>query len=137
MSTAKPRPIFTEAQADVLGRVVAQLQRDIRDEINPLRERLGMPILKVAAVERPAHIASQRRRGHGALNAAVEAALDEVDDEIAEATRELAQKWLDMGYRADELPWCSAPGCPNSLRCVRAMSPASRPLFADAPPALQ
>ena len=33
--------------------MVAQLKQDIRDEVNPLRERLDMPILKAMPFEKP------------------------------------------------------------------------------------
>ena len=71
------------------------------------------------------------------MSSEVEAALDQVDDEIAATTRALAEKFLDMGYRVDELgvvlrPWLS------QLSALRARHVARlEALSANAPPALQ
>ena len=67
---------------------------------------------------------------------AVEAALAECDAEIAETIRVVSEKWLDMGYRPDELPVLLRP-IRAELAALRARHVARlTALSDDAPPAL-
>ena len=53
MSTDSKRPIFTEAQADILARLVAQLHLDILRATNAVRFDLNMPTLKQLPYHKP------------------------------------------------------------------------------------
>ena len=55
MSADSSKRPFTEAQTDVVAQLVAGLKQDIRAELNPLRERLDMPVLKALPPLRPRH----------------------------------------------------------------------------------
>ena len=56
------------------------------------------------------------------MSSLVEAALDEVDNDIAEATRAVAQRWLAMGYTTDELGVVMRPMLAE-LAALRARAP--------------